>query len=292
MNLANKNVIFSAISEYIPPIYDLETFENEWMEVEINYPDNPFDTTIDNTESSVPKFLRENVDVNFFDGIIYKQAHLDIDVSQKSERTEWGHLRYHTKMTPGYAYEIVAQWITASGPVVNHLINTWKRKANQSGFQLISLPADPLAEPFTDKSDPLRGPIFIPLNIHCLEKEGSALFKEFKKETWPDRLLLLQEAIVARFGFMPCYAETKTGSNQATLDRQYVHCSGNMFILVASPHQGLKVRQRLASGSQMKRPTFINRFEIIKYLFNVEGYLKVNIFISDVLRLMILCHLV
>ncbi|KAG4066905.1 hypothetical protein HA402_009007 [Bradysia odoriphaga] len=245
--------------EYIPPIYDIESFENEWMEVEINNPENPYDTTVDNTESGVPKFLRENVDVNFFDGPIYKQAHLDIDVTQKSERTEWGHLRYHTKMTPGYAYEIVAQWLIASGPVVNHLINTWKRKANQSGFQLISIPADPLAEPFTDKSDPLRGPIFVPLNIHCLEKEGNTLFKEFKKETWPDRLLLLQEAIVARFGFMPCYAETKTGSNQGTLDRQYIHCSGNMFILVASPHEGLKVRQRLASGSQMKRPTFIKR---------------------------------
>ncbi|KAJ6644516.1 GATOR complex protein Iml1 [Pseudolycoriella hygida] len=245
--------------DYMPPINDLETFENEWMEVEINSPDNPYDTTVDNTESGVPKFLRENVDVNFFDGPIYKHAYLDIDISQKSERTEWGHLRYHTRMTPGYAYEIVVQWLIASGPVVNHLVNTWKRKANQSGFQLISIPADPLAEPFTDKSDPLRGPIFIPLNIHCLEKEGSSLFKEFKKETWPDRLLLLQEAIVARFGFMASYAETKTGSNQGTLDRQYIHCSGLMFILVASPHEGLKVRQRLASGSQMKRPTFIKR---------------------------------
>lgn len=44
------------------------------------------------------------------------------------------------------------------------------RKANQCNYQLVPVPADPMAEPFTEKSDPLRGPIFIPLATHHINK--------------------------------------------------------------------------------------------------------------------------
>lgn len=48
----------------------------------------------------------------------------------------------------------------------------WARKAQTGGFQLIPLPADPFALPYTLKSDPLRGPVFVPLNLDCLLTEG------------------------------------------------------------------------------------------------------------------------
>ena len=102
------------------------------------------------------------------------------------------------------------------------------------------IPADPLAEPFVDKSDPLRGPILIPLDIECLKQHRINLFDEFKKETWPERILLFQDAIVRRFGFMSGNCETKTGSNDISIDWQYVHVTGNMFILVPSPCHGLR----------------------------------------------------
>ncbi|XP_053687887.1 GATOR complex protein Iml1 isoform X1 [Sabethes cyaneus] len=248
--------------EYTPPLGDLDAFENEWMEVETELPD--LQKPIDLADVDVPAFLRESIDLNeeFMDAPLYKQTHLDIDTNNKSDRTEWGHARYHQKMIPGHAYEIVVQWITASGPIVCELISLWLRRAQGCGFQLVSIPADPLAEPFTEKSDPLRGPIFVPLDIECLKQHRNFVFEEFKKETWPKRLLLFQEAIVARFGFMRCAVETKTGSNQSSLDYQYVHCSGHMFILVPNPNHGLKCRQRLASGgSTMKKPTnFVNRY--------------------------------
>jgi DEP domain-containing protein 5 len=78
--------------------------------------------------------------------------------------------------------------------------------------------------------------------------------------------MLFQEAIVARFGFMPCDVETKTGSNQAIHDHQYVHCSGNMWILVPSTNHLLRSRQRLASGA--KKPTLLNRIAMTKNLNN------------------------
>lgn len=167
--------------DYIPPLGDLHAFENEWVEVEIPMPETQStehqhaNSTAE--ERAVPKFLREIVETEFGDESIYKQAHLEIDAGLKSDRIEWGHVRYHRKMRPGHAFEIVVQWLTASGPIVYDLVYGWTRKATQCGFQLVTVPADPLAEPFTDKSDPLRGPIFVPLNVHCLEKDGQNLFK-------------------------------------------------------------------------------------------------------------------
>lgn len=55
-------------------------------------------------------------------GNVYKHSHLEIDVSQKSDRIEWGHAKYHSIMIPGYAFEIVVEWITASGPIVYDLV--------------------------------------------------------------------------------------------------------------------------------------------------------------------------
>lgn len=51
-------------------------------------------------------------------------------------------------------------------------IYTWARKAQTGGFQLIPLPADPFALPHILKSDPLRGPVFVPLNLECLIPDG------------------------------------------------------------------------------------------------------------------------
>lgn len=57
-------------------------------------------------------------------------------------------------------------------------INGWIRKANQCNYQLVAIPADPMAEPFTEKSDPLRGPIFIPLSVNFLNNDDN-LFEGF-----------------------------------------------------------------------------------------------------------------
>lgn len=48
----------------------------------------------------------------------------------------------------------------------------WSRKAQSCSLQMVPIPADPMAQPFTAKSDPLRGPIFIPLHTHVLCSQG------------------------------------------------------------------------------------------------------------------------
>lgn len=42
---------------------------------------------------------------------------------------------------------------------------------------MIPIPHDPLALPYSNKSDPLRGPIFIPLHIDFLMKNKTHLFE-------------------------------------------------------------------------------------------------------------------
>lgn len=243
-------------NDFRKPLGDLEAFENEWMEVEI-----PLKYVINNpashvlidkvlNEGDVPSFLKEEVEKKNLDGKLYKQSHLEIDLSSKSDRVEWGHARFHRVMTPGSSFEITVQWITASGPIVYDLIYGWSRKAQPCGYQLVPIPADPLAEPFIEKSDPLRGPIFVPLNTDCLMQNRGHLFEDFKKETWADRMLLFQDEIVRRFGFISCACETKTGSNDVCVDWQYVHVTGNMFILVPSSCHGARATlRRLGMGS-------------------------------------------
>lgn len=45
---------------------------------------------------------------------------------------------------------------------------------------MVPIPADPFALPFTHKSDPLRGPIFVPMDTECLMGNKSFLFEGLK----------------------------------------------------------------------------------------------------------------
>ncbi|XP_057336662.1 GATOR complex protein Iml1 isoform X5 [Microplitis mediator] len=247
------------------PLGDLQSFENEWVEVEMEAPMGwcqssgtsfpsitspipiPACETID--ESNIPVFLRDDIEVTdiLFSKELrtssppYKHTHLDIDLNNKSDRIEWGHLRYQSMYRANHAYELVVQWVASSGSIVADLVFSWQRKAQGCGIQMIPIPSDLLALPYTLKSDPLRGPIFIPLNTECLMINKEFIFEEFHKDTYEQRLFLFQEAILQRFGFLPCQAESSDN------DHQYVHITGNVFILVPSTKLS-KPRQRAGTN--------------------------------------------
>ncbi|XP_069703010.1 GATOR complex protein Iml1 isoform X2 [Periplaneta americana] len=262
-------------AEYVHPLGDLQSFENEWLEVEVKHPggwrQSGATSPSSETQSSsgpIPKFLCATLDEicqEAGDGDrewtvpLYKHTHLEIDINTKSDRIEWGHARYQSLYRPDRAFELVVQWVTASGTIVAELVMGWSRKAQTCGLLMIPIPADPLALPFTHKSDPLRGPIFIPLDTECLMGNKSYLFEEFPEESWDHRLFLFQEAIVERFGFMRCTVESSSVSsptsgnnnNTSTMahQMQYVHLTGNMFILIPSqPCQRQHHRNSLSHG--------------------------------------------
>lgn len=237
--------------DYFSPLGDLQSFENEWIEVEIKAPkgwcepslpvsfppmSSPMTISSCDTvdESNVAPFLKDDLDISDIGNDRewqvppYKHTHLDIDINNRSDRIEWGHLRYQSIYKVDHSYELVVQWVASSGNIVADLIFVWQRKAQMCGIQMVPIPSDLLALPFTLKSDPLRGPIFIPLNTECLMANKRHLFEEFREETYVRRLFLFQETIVQRFGFVPCLIESTEN------DHQYVHTTGNAFILIPS----------------------------------------------------------
>lgn len=77
--------------------------------------------------------------------------------------------------------------------------------------------------------------------------------------TYLERLFLLQEAIVQRFGFINCMMDVPTNPNATSREHQYVHATGTIFILISRPAS--KPRSRVPSvGSKPKRPT--GRFSV------------------------------
>ncbi|XP_066583713.1 GATOR complex protein Iml1 isoform X2 [Prorops nasuta] len=253
--------------DYSPPLGDLQSFENEWVEVEMKAPNGwcessapinppsisspiniPTCNAID--ETNVPAFLKDDlsdtIDENDWNVPPYKHTHLDIDINNKSDRVEWGHLRYQSVFKADHSYELVTQWVASSGSIVADLIFVWQRKAQMCGIQMVPIPSDLLALPFTLKSDPLRGPIFVPLHTECLMSNKRYLFEEFREDTYAQRLFLFQEAILQRFGFMPCLVESNDN------DHQYVHVTGNAFILVPST---MNTRPRPRTDTNIVRRT-------------------------------------
>ncbi|XP_031365715.1 GATOR complex protein Iml1 isoform X11 [Apis dorsata] len=246
--------------DYFSPLGDLQSFENEWVEVEIKAPKGwceppstgsfppmtiPSCDTVD--ESNVVSFLKDDLDISDiadeaeWQVPLYKHTHLDIDINNKSDRIEWGHLRYQSIYKVDHSYELVVQWVASSGSIVADLIFVCQRKAQTCGIQMVPIPSDLLALPFTLRSDPLRGPIFIPLNTECLMANKRHLFEEFREETYAQRFFLFQETIIQRFGFVPCLIESTEN------DHQYVHMTGNAFILIPSTIN-TKARPRTATN--------------------------------------------
>lgn len=264
-------------TDYVRPLGDLQSFENEWMEVEVLGPRSPLvpheasSGALDISGCSpltdltgVPAFLCDNIDPDYMhcdndnDMPLYKNTHLDIDVNNKSDRIEWGHARYQATFRPDQAYEMCIQWAVASGNIVAELIFGWARKAQNCRLQMVPIPADPLALPFTLKSDPLRGPIYVPLNEEPLLRNKNALFEGFPEDTWLERLFLFQEAIVGRFGFIKCTVES-TSHAAGVGDHLYVHVTGNMFILIITT---VKSEQKARGTRRTNKPLNASRYPV------------------------------
>ncbi|XP_022197522.2 GATOR complex protein Iml1 isoform X3 [Nilaparvata lugens] len=220
------------------PSGDVKKFENEWLEVEMKPPQ---------PVPPVPTFLTKKLPSC---GLVecrapsYKQTHLEIDVQGKSDRIEWGHAKYQDIYHPYQAYEIEVQWVAASGSIVSELITGWARKAQSNSMQMIPVPADPFSLPYAIKSDPLRSPVFVPLNTECLMGSKCYLFEEFPEDTWAQRLVMFQEEVAYRFGFITCVMEKENEHHH----HQYIHLSGNVFLMVPSM-PCTKTRTRTASIS-------------------------------------------
>ncbi|XP_069789694.1 GATOR1 complex protein DEPDC5 isoform X4 [Narcine bancroftii] len=210
-----------------------------------------------------------------------KTVTLDVDVNNRSDRVEWCSCYYHGNYSLSAAFEVKLHWMAVTSAVLFEMVQGWHRKATSCGFLLVPVLEGPFALPSYLYGDPLRAQLFIPLNISCLVKDGAEhLFdvftvqdtlrmpktdvmgincwknsaarcplcsKGFEPETYWDRMQLLQEAILARFGFVQDKYPASTFNFPAENKPQYIHVTGTVFLQL--PYS----KRKFQSGQQRRR---------------------------------------
>lgn len=108
------------------------------------------------------------------------------------------------------------------------------------------IPWDPFALPFSSRSDPLRGPIYISLNLEWLS------ITENVEET----IASFQEKILMKFGFIPFHDPST--DNQ----RQFVHVSGSIFVMLPNKNPVPSPLRNQNKRGKFLKVSFIGNFEI------------------------------
>ncbi|XP_059839235.1 GATOR complex protein DEPDC5 isoform X5 [Hypanus sabinus] len=177
-----------------------------------------------------------------------KTVTLDVDVNNRSDRVEWCSCYYHGNYSLSAAFEVKLHWMAVTSAMLFEMVQGWHRKATSCGFLLVPVLEGPFALPSYLYGDPLRAQLFIPLNIMCLVKDGAEhLFDGFEPETYWDRMQLLQEAILARFGFVQDKYSASAFNFPAENKPQYIHVTGTVFLQL--PYS----KRKLTSGQQRRR---------------------------------------
>ncbi|XP_052464433.1 GATOR complex protein DEPDC5 isoform X6 [Carassius gibelio] len=181
-----------------------------------------------------------------------KTVTLDVDVNNRSDRTEWCSCYYHGNFSLSAAFEIKLHWMAVTAAVLFEMVQGWHRKAASCGFLLVPVLEVPFALSSYLYGDPLRAQLFIPLNIQCLLKEGcDSLFEGFEPETYWDRMQLFQEAILFRFGFVQDKFSASAFNFPSENKPQYIHVTGTVFLQ-------LPYSKRKYSGGQRRRRNSAN----------------------------------
>ena len=181
------------------------------------------------------------VDISLSKNDVYQSRgslHGNVDPNSKSSRPEWAHVEFQSVLKPGHTFDMSLQWSVASGALMGELVQTWARKAQSyTKHVLVPVPHDPFALPITMNSDPVRGPIFIEMNLDFLGTNHRIP---------EERMFAFRELIAEKFGFIPCYnnegPQNRGGfslnSNCSgtqplfNTEHQYFHCTGNMSLLI------------------------------------------------------------
>uniref|UniRef100_A0A673GXB4 DEP domain-containing protein 5-like n=1 Tax=Sinocyclocheilus rhinocerous TaxID=307959 RepID=A0A673GXB4_9TELE len=177
-----------------------------------------------------------------------KTVTLDVDVNNRSDRTEWCSCYYHGNFSLNAAFEIKLHWMAVTAAVLFEMVQGWHRKAASCGFLLVPVLEVPFALSSYLYGDPLRAQLFIPLNIQCLLKEScDNLFEGFEPETYWERMQLFQEAILSRFGFVQDKFSASAFNFPSENKPQYIHVTGTVFLQL--PYS----KRKYSSGQRRRR---------------------------------------
>ncbi|CAF1121552.1 unnamed protein product [Didymodactylos carnosus] len=172
-----------------------------------------------------------------------RNCNVDVDPLNKSDRTEWATAQYHSYYNPHCLFELEIRWLVATACILSDLIGSWAVRTQtgigeaQVAFHLVPVPCDPFAE-----FDPLRGPIYIRLNVECLKERLSDLTENDQIV----KMSIFQELILKRYGFIlnACVCNSDDSI-------YYVHISGGMLVYIISDVYNVhKIPSRLVSTAE------------------------------------------
>jgi hypothetical protein len=113
-----------------------------------------------------------------------KLVNVDVDPNRKSNRVEWASAVYRSHYHQMCAFELEVMWEMATGSLLSELVMGWAKLANRFNYHIVAAPIDPFAVPIVANSDPLRGSIYIKLNISCLMQDEMVLFESVIDEKY------------------------------------------------------------------------------------------------------------
>lgn len=53
----------------------------------------------------------------------FRSVNIDIDFGGRSDRPEWGQAQYHSIFHPGEAFELIVEWMVATGYIIADLVS-------------------------------------------------------------------------------------------------------------------------------------------------------------------------
>lgn len=56
-------------------------------------------------------------------GLLFRNVNIDIDAGGRSDRPEWGQAQYHNIFQPGEAFELIVEWMVATGYIIADLVS-------------------------------------------------------------------------------------------------------------------------------------------------------------------------
>lgn len=124
---------------------DIRTFERDWMEVGVVHQQNSklYDTFYEdssdflshnykpeNSGKSLCSFLCYFVYSTFFcTEFTFKNMILELE-AYKSGRVEWVNVKYHSLYDPDQAFEMIIEWMVATGNAIPEVVFAWNRNKN------------------------------------------------------------------------------------------------------------------------------------------------------------------
>ena len=73
---------------------------------------------------------------NIIKDFTFKNTILDLDDGSKNGRVEWVNIKYHSVYDPEQAFEMIIEWMVATGNSIAEIVMGWSRKTTSTGLHL------------------------------------------------------------------------------------------------------------------------------------------------------------